>query len=490
MSIKSFGKNTVIYLVGSIGLRFSSFLLLPLYTKYLSIEDFGLLQTLLLTIQIMITIIDVGVRSSIVRFLQEFKEINKIGLLLGSSLFVNIFSSVVLMLIATIFLVPFFDQIITSENSLYIILFTSFTAIFQTLSLNIISYYRAQNESLKFMLMSIGGAVLLIITTLFLLVYLGMGIEGVLLAQILTYSSIWAVASFFIFIKHGISISKSTVKKVLKFGFPLIFATSGDLITTTTAVYFLSYFHGLQEVAIYSLGFKLAQIAIMVLIGPFQMAYEPYVYSQKDNPRVKKIISQLTTYLVLSFSLISFLLVFFLKDLMIFLFDANYSSSYFIIFFILPGMGFIGIQYIAQSMLHLKNKTNVTGTTIAFVTLISVLFNYILILNLDITGLIISYNFAMGLTTFILFKYGLKVFPVKFEINRIILGIFIFVILLTTVGLLRNTPFYIYYSFPIIELIIICYFLFKSNFFSSSEKLIINNFIAKIDLFSIKNRLG
>ena len=484
MSIKDFSKNTVIYSIGSIGLRFSAFLLLPLYTKYLTVENFGFLQTLLLTIQIMITIIDVGVRSSIVRFLEEYKSHNKIGILLGSSLFINFLSSFVVTLFSYLILVPFFNGIVDSENISKLILLVSLTAIFQTLSLNIMAYYRAQNESLKYMFVSISAAVLLIITTIIFLVYLQMEIEGVLISQIITYFLVWFLASIINFAKHGFAISKAAIKQIFSFGFPLIFAMSGDLITSTTAIYFLTFFHGLTEVAIYSLGFKLAQIATMIIIGPFQMAYEPYIYSQQDNPKLKTIIAQLTTYLLLSFGLISFLLVYILRDLMNILFTSNYSSSYYIVFFILPGIGLIGMQYIAQSMLHLKNKTNITGITIATVTILSIILNYFFIQYWSIPGLIISYNLVMALTTFVLLKYGLKEFPVKFEIKRLIIGIIIFLFLITLICLLHNSSNYIFYSLPIIIFFICIYALFHYKYFNTNEIKFINEYISKMNLFN------
>lgn len=483
MSIKDFSKNTIIYSIGSIGIRFSAFLLLPLYTKYLSVENFGFLQTLLLTIQIMITVIDVGVRSSIVRFLEEYKINNNIGLLLGSSLFINFLSSIIVTFISYLILVPFFNGIVDSENISKLILLVSLTAIFQTLSLNIMAYYRAQNESLRYMLVSIGAAVLLIVNTIIFLIYLEMEIEGVLISQIITYFFVWFSASIINFAKHGFSISKSAIRQIFHFGYPLIFAMSGDLITSTTAVYFLTFFHGLTEVAIYSLGFKLAQIATMIIIGPFQMAYEPYIYSQQDNPKLKTIIAQLTTYLLLSFGLISFLLVYILRDLMNILFTSSYSSSYFIVFFILPGIGLIGMQYIAQSLLHLKNKTNITGITIATVTILSIIINYFFIQYWSITGLIISYNIAMVLTTFVLFKYGLKEFPVKFEIKRLIIGTIIFLFLISLIWLLHKSPDYIFYSLPIISIFICIYALFHYKYFNTNEIKFIDEYISKMNLF-------
>ncbi|MCB9247698.1 MAG: oligosaccharide flippase family protein [Ignavibacteriales bacterium] len=68
---------------------------------------------------------------------------------------------------------------------------------------------------------------------------------------------------------------------LFKFGYPLILATSGTILVTTSGNYFLGSFRNLEAVALLAVGYKVATIGIMILIAPFQLAYEPYVFSNK-----------------------------------------------------------------------------------------------------------------------------------------------------------------------------------------------------------------
>ncbi len=482
MNLRVFGQNAIIYTIGSTVLRFTAFLMLPLYTHFLTKSDFGLFQTLLLTIQIMITIVDVGVRSGIVRFLSEYEKNNKLNKLLGSALAINLSSGILLILASLSILVPIFRLIVPQGDITLLIFLTSLAAVFQTLSINIMAYYRARNEGLKYMLYSLGAAVILIVTNVIFLILLKMNLEGALLAQVITYASVWFVASIIIFSRHGISISKPIVQKLFKFGAPLVFAMSGDLITNTTAVYFLTYFRGLEAVAIYALAFKIAQIANMSVIGPFQMAYEPFVFSHKDDPEIKRTIAKLLSYLLIVFSIVSFGIVYFFRDLTSVIFSNSYKDSYLLLFFILPGMGFMGLQYVAQSLLHIKNKTHITGVTIATVTFVSLFLNYFFIKMWGIYGIISTYNIIMISTALILLAFGMKVFPIKLEMKRLLIGGTIFVLLLSSVYLLRNTPAFIFYSVPILLFAIIIFYLFIGNFFNNKEKTVLNEYLNKIGL--------
>ncbi len=79
MSLKVFAKNTFVYSIGSIAVRFSTFLLIPLYTHYLSVSDFGLLSVLILTTQILIMTVDFGIMPSIIRFTEDLVSASSIS---------------------------------------------------------------------------------------------------------------------------------------------------------------------------------------------------------------------------------------------------------------------------------------------------------------------------------------------------------------------------------------------------------------------------
>ena len=104
MSLKLFGKNTVIYAIGNIGLRAASFLLIPLYTHYLSVSDYGLLATLLITIHIMLIFMSMGMQTTLLCFTKEYDGNNKIKDLLGTSTFINFLGGVAVTCISILFL--------------------------------------------------------------------------------------------------------------------------------------------------------------------------------------------------------------------------------------------------------------------------------------------------------------------------------------------------------------------------------------------------
>ncbi|HEX2868554.1 MAG TPA: oligosaccharide flippase family protein [Ignavibacteriales bacterium] len=470
MNLRLFGKNALVYSVGTVVLRASSFLLIPLYTHYLSLSDYGLLATLLLTIQILVTIVDFGIRSGMMRFMAKYESEGHLKEFLGSALAVNILGGI-LTTLATIYLFsPVLNYVLHAKDISGYLMLTCLTAVVQSLCINIISYYRAKNLGMMFMIINLAVSILLILGSLIFLVKLKMGIEGILISQILSYGSIWIAVTAIISLKHGLSVSPKLFLLLLRFGFPLIFAMAGNLIMNTSAVYFLSYFKSLEQVAVYSLAFKIASIAEMVVILPFQMAYEPFVFANLHNPEIQNTMSKLTTYLLLTFTVMGFLIVFVFRDLINVIAPPEYHDAYLIIFLLLPGIAAQGLHYVGQSLLHVQNKTHVTGTIVFSMSLLSVGLNYIFIRLYGIMGLAAVFNFTMFAIAFLLLRQGSKSFAMRLERKRVFIVGFAFLVLLINAFTFRNAPSLLYYPLIVAVLLVFTALLFKGKFLDSREK--------------------
>lgn len=484
MSLKSVSKNTVIYSLGTLALRFTTFLLIPLYTHYLTKAEFGLLQTLLFTIQIIITINDVGMRSALMRFFAEYEVKNKISELLGSSTLINIFVGMAFLLLAVLLPDSLLFDLFDIDIIPNLLLFTVLVGVSQTLSLNILSYFRAKNQGIVYMIISLTTSIILILTTYLFLVTFNFGIIGVLWAQSISFITMWLIVLGWIIYKHGFRIKSKTILLLYNFGFPLIFAMSGDLIINTSGNYLLGYFNNLEEVAIFSLAYKIAAISIMVLIGPFQMAYEPFIFREKNNEKVKKLISSIATYISLAYLIVSVGILVVFKDLINIIGTSEYKDAYHLLFLLLPGIGATIFNYIGQSLLHFNNKTKVTGSIVLFSTVISMVMLYFLVKFYGTIGLIVSLNFYLLISSFLLLYFGIREVKITLEIKRLIIIALIGLVLFVIIYYLSYFNSFAFYFGSLFSLFITLFILYLSNFFMENEKTqfqkIIHNLIAKV----------
>ena len=480
MTLKLFAKNTFIYSIGNIAIRVSTFLLIPLYTHYLSVSEYGLLSTMLLTTQIIIMVVDFGIMPSLIRFSNEYGRENRSGLLVGSSIIVNLIAGFVVSLISLYLLTVIFEVTLEQPIGTKYALLTIGSAIFQCYSINLLSYFRAVNKAKFFIFSSISLTILYLLLTVLFLVILRLGIEGIFLAQVISYGLFWIFLLIMTFREIKFSFSYSTIMNLIKFGFPLIFARGGDLILDTAMLFFIGFFASLTEVGIYSLATKISSILLVLLITPFQLSYEPYIYSQLEERELPNRISKIFTYLTFIFVFFSISLLAGFKFLITIIAPKDYFGSYFLIFFIIPIYFFRGINSISQTLIHIKNKTNITGTIVTIVTVVGLIVSYFLIKEYGTNAAIFTSNLYWFSIAFILFFFGQKLYPISLELKKLVIlfSIYIFFnIVIYSLAEINNVLFYFIFIF-LLGLTFLS--LYKSNFIDKNERDILLNYFNKL----------
>lgn len=479
MSIKAFGKSALTYSIGTIAARISMFALIPIYTHYLTMEAFGLLSILLLAIQVLGTIIDFGLLKSMMRFVPDYNKTKKEGDLLGSAIILNIISGIIVICIIFLTAPLFLDIIFLKENSTLIIFLTCFTSFTQSLSLNLISYFRAQNNAKSFTLLSILTAVLSLFWGYILIVLKNLDVEGALISYIISYTTIIIITLIKLFAEYKFSVSKNTLYQLIKYGFPLIFARSGDLIVGLVALTLLSTFVSFKHVALYNLASKISTIMSLILVLPFQLALEPYVFNRINDKDLKKNLSKIVTYLVLVFFILYFFIIFISPILLSLIAPPEYSMAYYIIIFILPIYLYQSFGYLGQSLLHMNKKSNITGVIIIIMTLLSLLLNYFLIKLLGLVGLIITINLNYLITAGALFYYGRREYYIKLETKRLSIFIISFLVLIIFTITMKDNSLLLHYILAPIGLYTVFLFYFKKNLFEVKEKNVLKEIISK-----------
>ena len=446
MSLQLLGKNTTIYAFGNIILRAGAFLLIPIYTNYLTINEYGLLASLFITIEVLAILMNSGMRNSLVRFFKEFQEKNKSDELLGTSVLINIIGGIIVTGLCLLFFLQFFQSVFHTQNLNYLIELACSAALMESLYLHLVSYYRAKNEAHKFLYFGVSTFTLLLVSNLILLVYFNMGVQGVLIARIISYGIILLIIISNIVYKIGMRISFPLVKKLMKFGFPLIFSMSGEKVIYLGVIYILSFYAGLKAVAIFSLGLKFASILNMAITLPVQMALEPYIFANLNQEKIKDNLSNFFTYYVFLIAFGSLAVIIFSKIIIPIISPPEYWLAVQIVILLIPALAIKGLKIYGEAFLNIVKKTYLTGMIVGFCGLLSIFTHYLFIINWGLYGAIISLSLINVILTALISGYGHSAYVINIDWRRVIIGIFFFAFFLLSTYLLtaaNNLVFYL-----------------------------------------------
>jgi len=420
-------RQTVIYGLGIMLNKSVGFLLIPLYTKYFPPEQIGLF-TLVQSLSLFLGVVYMfGMETSFMKFfIDEKGEKDKAEVYSSTLIFLFIvaaaLSSFIYIYSGSIAELFKFSPV---DESSFLVQILSLMMLIDTLYRFPLLLFRAKLESKTYALINLFTFFINIISNVVFIVILKYGVESIFYSYILS-SGITLLAGLILTRNYlTVRISLSKIREMLGFGSKFIFIGFFVLFIDVSDRFFLKYYFDEFTVGVYSANYRLASV-MSFLIASFKFSWTPYFLNLKTNPENKKIISSIFTNFILAgltlfliFSLFTELLVkipFFGIEFLNF----NYWDGLKIIPVILLAYFFSGAYSTLNAAPFFTDNTG----AIFFITLsgviVNVLFNFLLIPLLNITGASLATLFTYMVMFVIVYYYSQKIYRVKHDIQRIL----------------------------------------------------------------------
>lgn len=296
--------HTTIYLFGDI-LRYSvSLIMLPIYTRFLSPEDYGVIELLTMLIDFASVIFGARVAQSIFRYYCSTNSAVEKKQIISSSLIMDFTFNGVGALAIALLSAPLSMAIFSDSTYAEYIVLISISMLMLPLTEVPLAHIRAEQKPWLFFIFSLAKLLLQVGLNIYLVVYLELHVEGVLYSAVISSTVMGILLSGYTLAKVGVHIKFDICKKLLFFSFPLKLATIGSFYLTFGDRYILNIFRELSEVGIYSLGYKFGFIYTLLAWMPFEKLWDSERYNIYEKPDAKLTYQRVFLY-------ISFILVFF-----------------------------------------------------------------------------------------------------------------------------------------------------------------------------------
>ena len=281
-----------IYSIGVLLNRAISFLMLPVYTRFLTPSDYGMIEILEVTVEIVSIVTGMGVLYGLAKFYYQYQE-EKDRNELVSTLFILtifIFLSTAVMGILTSSYISFliFD---TDEYSFLISI--AFVNLFLQFLIYIpMAYIRTEQRAGFFVVISSVKLALQLLLNIVLVVYLKMGVLGVLYSTMVSSLVIGVWLVLYTFLRVRFNFSGSKAKELIQFGWPFIFAGMGAFIMTYSDRYFLNYYWDLSNVGVYSLAYRFGFLLMLFPVTPLMNIWMVQRFELVTKEGYEKIFNQ------------------------------------------------------------------------------------------------------------------------------------------------------------------------------------------------------
>ncbi len=289
-------KHSFIYSISNIVSKASGIILLPIYTNYFSVSDYGKLGLILIIIVLFSQSLILGQNLAIIRYNNSIEFNSKIKSILFSLIVLVIAIIGVFILVSNLFLVRvsgWFGEISLYKDylniAIYIIAFTTFNNL-------LLGKIRADDDSLSYTLSGILKVFVMVGLSVYLIVDKGFGIGGVLYAQLAGEIIQTLVILPKILLQIKIKLEYRILIDAVKFGFPLIFSAMAINLLNGSDRFIIKFYSGDKELGLYELGYRVAGVINMFIIMPFGLTIMPLAYRLFRQEGDKEYYKKLKTY--------------------------------------------------------------------------------------------------------------------------------------------------------------------------------------------------
>jgi O-antigen/teichoic acid export membrane protein len=312
-------KGSVVYGIGAILQRFIGIFLLPLYTQELQPADYGAMALISLVGVAMSGLLSLGTGSSMGLLYFREEDSSKRPTILWTN-FCLLFANGLLWYIFIFLFAPLLSWLIFESKDYATLIRLAFVGtVLGNLSEIWLAYLRMEEKAKSYIMLTLGIALLTITLSVGLVLWLQLGLCGLILATVLgQLVSLFAVMGF-IAKKLPFQFDLAKVWPLVRIGFPSIFGLFAFLLIDYADRQMIERMLDLSALGLYTIGYSFGMVITMA-VGAFSSAWPPFFMSYINKREEAKVVfGKVLTYYVLVFGVLTVLFFGFAKPVVILL---------------------------------------------------------------------------------------------------------------------------------------------------------------------------
>jgi O-antigen/teichoic acid export membrane protein len=424
--IKIATKDSFIYSLGNIANKLIGLILLPVYLKEFSVAEYGMLGILEVSLQVAVAIFGFSIYQSFNRWYWDKKYRNKQGSIFFTTLLFVLFSAAIMIILFSLFSERAASILLNSEQYAYLLMLMLGSAALQIIKRIPLAMMRLQRRVILFSLSNIIQLIITLMLTIYFIVYQGKKLDGIFEAQIIGFACLLLFNIRYIFNNLHFTFEFTILKEMLGYSYPLMISALGGLLLSVADRFFIKFMEGLENMGIYSLGFKIANVLKLVFMQSVFSAINPLRYRLMNDPDHPRFYSKIMTYSVFGFLILQMGLMYFSKELLFMLADNKENWTYAQVngaVHIIPVLCFAQLFEILRKNvrfgLNIVKKTKIISAVMIFSAVINIGLNILFINLFGTIGAAIATLSAQIVFFAIIYHYAQKYYFIPYELKKV-----------------------------------------------------------------------
>jgi O-antigen/teichoic acid export membrane protein len=411
-------KTTIYYSIGEIIPRIISFLLLPILTKYLTADEYGIVSYTNSVMTFVFVIATLSLNTFVLRHYYSSKDENSRKELIGS-VFLFIFGfNCFLILLQMIFfplLIDFFNVNIPFKPYFQLAIFNNF---FDVISIIPLVLYRVKENAKGFLVLSLSRTLLQFLMVYVLVVIYQEGLLGSYYARLIVNVPFMFIYFYMIYKNSIFRINFKLIKEALHFTLPILPGSLAFLFVSLSDRVILERYISLDQLGIFSVAITLAMVLNIVIQGLYK-TFEPVLFKEYFNENFQETNLKLYKVYLLAIFVGAFGASIFSKEFFIIATFGVFREGYKLVPLFIVSVVIAGINTYLNILMIANKKQKIVSLVSIISAIISVALNLIFIPYYGCYGAIIA-SAASFLFSNIIFQYH-TVITKKYILTQILL---------------------------------------------------------------------
>lgn len=282
------GRNTALYTLAGLITRGVSFLLLPVYTRFLTTADYGVMQLLDITVDIAAILFVAGMTAGMQRYYFAAKSDAERNAVVSTT-FALEFGLGALAAAALFATAPLASLIgLTEPGHVFLVRIAACNFLLGVLSSVPLLLLQSQKRAGAFLAATLAKLAMQVTLNLVFLVWFQMGVLGILYAGFIANLVMGAVLCVWLVRSVGFHVHTEVLRQLRAFGVPYQISTAGSFILVFGDRFFLGASRTIGEVGLYGLAYQFGFLLSSLVEGPFIRAWNPMRFQQLELSRAER----------------------------------------------------------------------------------------------------------------------------------------------------------------------------------------------------------
>lgn len=374
-------RQGAIYGVGNVLTKLSGVILIPLYLDYINESEFGIVTLFETIFQFILMLSGLGVKGGFTRWYHEMESKDQKRSLFFTTWSFNAFTSFLSVsavgLLLLFYSTAIFKYEIPTDLIIYFLIGTFFRILYDVPFYLLKLEQRATSQTWWLAL----NITLMLGFTFYFLEYKKMGLKGIYLAQMVAHVLTFLALVPLIIKNIQLTFLKGILKQLIHYGFPLAVSNVLTTVLTLSDRHIINQYQNLDEVASYSMAFKVANLVQMIVVASLITSYSNYFFKTMHNRDSMLFFARFTRLFVILITFGGLGIVLFSPEIIYVISSGSpfFQSSVILIPVLMAGLIFSGLRQFLTLPLNKHKKTRRISLILILSAVVNIAGNLILV---------------------------------------------------------------------------------------------------------------